>query len=245
MTQRHLRLGAIALAMLVQASFVAAYHYSTVGCFCAITTSQPAPPAFVVWIFLAASAPLQQLLQGTDIQVGGWLPTLVFAALNGVFWAIGFFGLLNLIALMCRVRLATTSGGKRRIRLVSLAALRRRRMAAGMLLLVIAGLAAGAQYRRWWISSAKAALHVAVQSVRDGKPFHKNGKYDISCYDACEAGRFAGAFSLKRFAGAHPLDAFVAPTELAARIDFASGSRYHARIYHGDGIWKVMIAPAE
>jgi hypothetical protein len=142
MTQRHLWLGAVALAMLAQAGFVAAYHYSTSGCFCAITTSRPAPPAFVVWIVLGGSAPLEQLLQGTEIQVGGWLATLVFAAVNAVFWAIGFFGLLNLIAFVCRVRLERTSGPKRRFRLLSLAAVRQRSIATGMLLLIIAGLGA-------------------------------------------------------------------------------------------------------
>jgi hypothetical protein len=81
--------------------------------------------------------------------------------------------------------------------------------------------------------------------VRDGKPFHNSGKYDIRCYDACDAKQFAGPFSLKRAARAHPLDAFVAPTEVRARVDFASGSRYTTRIYHLDGVWSVIMGPAE
>lgn len=149
-TQRRLWLSAVTLATVVQAGFVAAYYYSTEGCFCAITTSSPdKPPAFVIWAFLVGAMPLQQLLEGTKIQIGGLIPTLIFAAVNMVFWAVGFFGLLNLGALLCRVRLDRTSGTTRRLRLQSLAAVTSSSMAIVILLLIMAGLVFGAQYRRW------------------------------------------------------------------------------------------------
>jgi hypothetical protein len=232
----------VALGVLVQASFVAAYHYGTSGCFCAITTSAPAPPAFVTWAFEIGSMPLRQLLEGTVIQIGGLIPTLIFAALNTVFWTVGFFALLNLVALLCRLRLDRTT---RRVRLYSLAAVTPGGMATGILLLVVAGLLFGAQYRRWWLASAKEAVHVAVGSVRAGEPFHKSGRYDISCYDACRPEDFAGPFLLKRYTGGHPLDRFVAPVKVAGTVEFARGSRYSMRVYHIDGIWNVTLGPAE
>lgn len=244
MTQRRLWMSAVALATLVQAGFVAAYHYSTGGCFCAITTSAPAPPAFVSWTFLAGAMPLQQLLQGRGIQIGGLIGTLIFAAGNTVFWTVGFFAVLNLIALISRLRLDRTSGKTRRLRLRSLAAVHPASMATGILLLIMAGLVFGAQYRRWWLSSAKEAVHVAVRSVRAGEPFRKSGRYDISCYD-CQPEHFAGAFALKRYGGGHPLDRFVAPTEVAGRLDFTGGSRYRVHVYRIDGLWTVMLGPTE
>lgn len=45
-TQRRLWLSAVILAAFVQAGFVAAYYYSTEGCFCAITTTSPKASSF-------------------------------------------------------------------------------------------------------------------------------------------------------------------------------------------------------
>lgn len=244
-TQRGLWLSAAALAAFVQASFVAAVHYSTGGCFCAITSSAPPPPAFVVWTILAGAMPLHQLIQGTGIWIDGLISTLIVAAVNTVFWTVGFFALLNLVALMYRLRLDRTSGTTRRLRLRGLAAVHPGAMAAVILLLVAAGLVSGALYRRRWLSSAKQAVHVAVGSVRAGEPSRESGRYDISCYDACQPENFAGAFSLKRYGGDHPLDRFVAPTEVAGRLDFAHGSRYMVHVYRIDGLWTVLLGPSE
>lgn len=186
--------------------------------------------------------PLEQLLQGTEIQIGGLIPTLIFAAVNTVFWTVGFFALLNLVALLCRVRLDRTSGTTRRLRLQSLAGVSTGSMAAGILLLIAGGLIFGVQYRRWWLSSAKEAVHVAVGSVRAGEPFRKSGRYDIECYD-CQPEDFAGAFSLKGYAGDHPLDRFVPPTRVVGSLEFAGGSRYMVHVFHIDGIWSVIAGP--
>lgn len=245
MTQRRLWLSAVALAVLVQASFVAAYHRGTSGCFCAITTSRPEPPAFVTWVFQVGSMPLRQLIEGTEIQIGGLIPTLMFAALNSVFWTVGFVALLNLVALVCRLRFVRTSSTNRRFRLHSLAVVKPGSKITGILLLVAAGLVFGAQYRLRWLSAAEEAVHVAVGSVRAGESFHESSRYDISCYDACRPEHFAGSFSLKRYSGGHLLDLFVAPIEVAGTLEFARGSRYSVRVYHIDGVWKVILGPAE
>lgn len=244
MTQRRLWLSAVVLAALVQAGFVAAYHHATSGCFCAMTTNSPEPPAFVTWTVLLGMMPLRQLLQGTSLQVDGWIPILFFAAANLVFWAAGFFALLHLVALPWRLRLEPASGTPRRIRLRGLAAVKPRWLAAGILLLMGAGLVFGAQYRRWWLSSAREAVHVAVGAVRAGEPYRRSGGHEVECYGACGAEDFAGAFTLKRFTGDHPLDRFVAPVEVSGRLDFAHGSRYMVYVYHKDGTWKVLLGPA-
>lgn len=248
MKQRHLLSVASALAVVVQAAFVAAFYAATSGCFCAITTGRPSPGPFATRTFAIGSSPLRQLLEAipweVPLQIGDAVAALSFAIINTIPWTAGFFVLLNGIALPLRIRRGSARPEGAAFTVAELHRVRPRWMAGAMSLLVAAGLAMGAWARRQWIMSAENAVASAVGSIRQGHPFHTRAGYEVACYHDCGAERFGGPYVFLRneaSLGTGPLDRFVAPTVMSGQLRTTDGARFEVHVYHIDGVWSVLV----
>jgi len=251
MKQRHLLLTALALAVVVQAAFLAAYHAATSGCFCAITTGRPSPGPFIIRTFEIGSSPLRQLLEAipgqVPFQIGEAVAALSFAMINTIPWTAGFFVLLNGVALPLRIRRGSSHREGPGFTVADLHRVRLRWMIGAMALLVAAGLVMGAWARRQWISSAEHAVASAVGVIRQGQPFHTRAGFKVACYDECSAEHFAGPYVFVRneaSLGTGALDRLVPPIVMAGQLRTGDGAPFEVRVYHIDGAWSVLMGRA-
>jgi hypothetical protein len=254
MTQRRRFVIAAVPGALVQASFVAALHAVTAGCFCAVTgAGLPEPSPFLWWLLQVASFPLAQIPDRfylLPFSAGDWPSALVFASINWLFWAVGLFALLNAIAFLSRDHQANPPASRpvapRRLTTASTG-----RVAAGVIVMVGLVLASGASARTWWLEGADGAARATLDAVRDGRdlPYSRHG---IGCFETrCTQVAPTGSYALTRrerpVVGASVMDTFVPPREWSAEAVFQDGTRYRLDVFRSDGRWEVFIwfAPLE
>ena len=256
MTTRRLAIIALGFALLVQAGFIATFHWQTNGALFYFTGS-PSPRSLtdsVSWLLSISSLPLGRLsvpgsfpLPGASYRVETWVGLFVYAGINAFFWFDAIFFFLIGILLLLRVRIGTGQGA-RRIYLAEKSAVRPWTVAAIPLALLAMAMASGAAHRRAWKAEAVRVLHASIESVRtEGEDPQGVNISMIVDPDSFAAADLGGRYVLEPRRNAPRavfVDRFVPPRSWRGMARFPSGSPYEFAVYRMDGMWEVdLYAP--
>lgn len=251
MIQRHLRWIAITLTLAMNAGMIAVYGAITDWCFCAICglPEPPVPPPYMIRFLEFAASPATLVMNGLG------LGEIVILGLAG--WFVAFLALLNVMALVARIRIRPRreDAGGRLIRLAPAGAVRAAHMLLLAGVLAAAGMAAGALARRAWLADAEWVFRTTMSAAASGRQLPPG--VELSMYDwvgdemvrVTPAGRYTVQVD-PRVAGNHLPDRFVTPLSYGGTVRFSSGTRYTFTVYRRDGDllgegpgWTVFLDP--
>lgn len=252
MTTRRLARISLAGSLLIQATLLGIYGWSTRGCFCSIT-GLPSPrmlPEHHVWFLRTAQVwpplrmPYLSDLPGVSPQVDEWLRMAVVVTLNGFIWFDLIFLFLFATVFLCRVRIGNGTDG-RRIRLAERSAVRGWAVAAVPLVLLLLAMTGGAVYRGWWMAQAERALHASFEALRAGGESPRGvSAWWMNAPDTAVSWVFTGPYVLERDSDApreHFLDRFVPPDTWIGNARFKAGARHLFFISREEGQWDISI----
>lgn len=250
---RRLAIIALAFALLVQAGFIATFHWQTNGALFYFSGSPSPRPLTdsVSWLLSISSLPLGRLsvpasfpLPGASYELETWAGLIVYAGVNAFFWFDVIFFFLIALVMLLRVRIGTRPGA-RRIYLAERSEVRPWALAAIPLALLGVGMMSGAVHRRGWKAEAERVLHASIESVRtDGEDPRGVNVSLIVDRNSFAPAQLAGRYVLEaRRTGPRAIfaDRFVPPRSWRGVARFPTGSPYEFAVYRTDGMWEVDL----
>lgn len=255
MTYRRIALVSLVFALLVQAAFIAVYHWHTRGCFCRFT-GMPSPrplPDHLNWLLSISSLPLGRGVIPSELPLPGdfhtlesWAGALLYAGVNAFFWFDAVFLALTGVVLLCRLRVGRRAEGRIPFHLAEPSRVRGRTVAAIPLVLLALGMAKGASMRTEWMTEARRALHASVQAVRTDAADPAGVELSMIVEPAeFRLSDLAGPYVLEEDPSRRTrfLDRFVPPRGWSGLARFGGGARYEFIVYREQGEWHVSLAP--
>lgn len=241
MTPRRLRWTAFAVALAIVGATMFIHGAGTRWCFCAITTTDPAPEisTFALRFMELGMLPMKSVARWMP---RGLLPVQGLYLVAFLAWFLVVLGLLSVLALGARVRVG------RGIRLVGRERVRPAHLLIGVCILLAAAMMVGAMQRRAWLRQAEQVFAATMAATAGGglaPPGVEFSMYAMSgdtSYVATPEGRYETRVDARR-AGDHFFDQFVLPYEYGGMLRSESGALYFFTVSATKDGWSVFVHP--